>query len=111
VITKQGKKNSLVERFFMRVTFKFLPILTPLLIASSSAIAQQSEWKAGIAKVAITPEQPVWMAGYASRSRPSEGKVHDLYARALALQDKRGSRVVIKVHELTRQAGRKAKHE
>jgi hypothetical protein len=52
-----------------------------LLIASSSAIAQQSEWKAGIAKVAITPEQPVWMAGYASRSRPSEGKVHDLYAR------------------------------
>jgi hypothetical protein len=49
-----------------------------LLIASSSAIAQQSEWKAGIAKIAITPEQPVWMAGYASRSRPSEGKVHDL---------------------------------
>lgn len=65
----------------MRVTFKSLAVLTLLLIASSCAITQQSEWKAGIAKVAITPVQPVWMAGYASRSRPSEGKVHDLYAR------------------------------
>lgn len=79
----------------MRVTFKFLTVLTLLLIASSSAFAQQSDWKAGIARVVITPEQPVWMAGYASRSRPSEGKVHDLYGRALALQDKRGNRVVI----------------
>jgi len=35
------------------------------------------------------------MAGYASRLRPSEGKVHDLYARALALQDRQGNRIVI----------------
>ena len=33
-------------------------------------------WKAGLAKVVITPEKPIWMSGYASRNKPSEGKVH-----------------------------------
>lgn len=80
---------------YVSVTFKSLIVLTLYLIVLSSAFAQASEWKAGTARVVITPEQPVWMAGYASRSRPSEGKAHDLYARALALQDKRGNRVVI----------------
>ena len=42
-------------------------------------------WKAGLAKVVITPEKPIWMSGYASRNKPSEGKIHDLYAKALAL--------------------------
>jgi len=52
-------------------------------------------WKAGIATVVITPEQPMWMAGYASRTKPSEGKIHDLYAKALALEDGQGTRLVI----------------
>jgi hypothetical protein len=54
-----------------------------------------SEWKAGTASVVITPEQPMWMAGYAARDKPSEGKVHDLNAKALALEDARGRRLVI----------------
>ncbi|MFM8393486.1 MAG: neutral/alkaline non-lysosomal ceramidase N-terminal domain-containing protein, partial [Acidobacteriota bacterium] len=66
-----------------------------LLMVSAGAQAQGLEWKAGVARVAITPTEPVWMAGYASRTRPAEGKVHDLYARALALEDRRGARVVI----------------
>ncbi len=56
---------------------------------------QQAEWKAGIASVAITPEQSMWMAGYAARTKPSEGKIHDLYAKALALEDAQGGRLVI----------------
>lgn len=87
--------NEKFEELLMRILLKRIFLLTLLLIAPSSVFAQQGEWKAGIGKVVITPEQPVWMAGYASRTRPSEGKVHDLYARALALQDKRGNRVVI----------------
>lgn len=35
------------------------------------------EWKAGVEKVNITPEQSMWMAGYGSRDRPSEGTLHD----------------------------------
>ncbi len=35
------------------------------------------------------------MAGYASRNKPSEGKSQDLFAKALALEDAAGSRVVI----------------
>ena len=55
----------------------------------------QSDWKAGVASVAITPEGSMWMAGYAARDKPSEGKVHDLHAKALAFEDGEGTRLVI----------------
>ena len=55
----------------------------------------KTEWKAGVGSVVITPEEPMWMAGYASRDKPSEGKVHDLRASALALEDSEGVRLVI----------------
>jgi neutral ceramidase len=47
----------------------------------------QSGWKAGLAKAVITPREPIWMAGYAARTKPSEGVLADLYVKALALQD------------------------
>jgi len=56
---------------------------------------QQSSFKAGVASIVITPDEPMWMAGYAARNKPSEGKVHDLNAKALALEDKHGTRLVI----------------
>jgi neutral ceramidase len=55
----------------------------------------QTEWKAGTAAVVITPAGPMWMAGYAARDKPSAGKVHDLNAKALALEDSHGTRLVI----------------
>jgi neutral ceramidase len=61
----------------------------------AAAQQQQPEWKAGLASSIITPEQPMWMAGYAARDKPSEGKVHDLRAKALALQDAEGTRLII----------------
>lgn len=56
---------------------------------------EQEKWKAGIATTVITPEQSMWMAGYAARTKPSEGKVHDLRAKALALEDAQDTRLVI----------------
>jgi len=47
-------------------------------------------WRAGSARVAITPKQPMWMAGYGSRNKPSEGAIHDLWAKALVLEDQGG---------------------
>ena len=35
--------------------YLFVPVFT---------FAQQAEWKAGFARVKITPEEPVFMAGY-----------------------------------------------
>ncbi len=57
--------------------------------------ARKAEWKAGVAVTKITPQQSMWMAGYAARKKPSEGTTLDLFAKALALEDGHGSRVVI----------------
>jgi hypothetical protein len=37
----------------------------------------------------------MWMAGYAARTKPSDGAVHDLWAKALALEDPAGKRAVV----------------
>ena len=68
--------------------------------ASACASEVEAEWKAGIATVVITPEQSMWMAGYASRKKPSEGKIHDLWAKALALEDAEGTRLVVVATDL-----------
>jgi hypothetical protein len=51
-------------------------------------------WKAGLAKAVITPEKSVWLAGYGSK-RPPDGKLHDLWMKALALEDTSGQRAVL----------------
>lgn len=52
-----------------------------------SALAQgQTGWKAGAASVTVTPQQPIWMAGFASRDKASERVTADLHVKALALQ-------------------------
>jgi hypothetical protein len=64
-------------------------------IVAASDPAANAAWKAGTARVAITPKQPMWMAGYAARNRPSEGSVHDLWAKALAFEDPSGRRAIL----------------
>ena len=59
-----------------------------------------SGWKAGVSKAIITPGESMWMAGYASRNRPSEGKIVDLWAKALALQDTNGKIAVLVTTDL-----------
>ncbi len=53
-----------------------------------------ANWKAGTATAVVTPQQFLWMAGYAARKKPAEGKVQDLFAKALALEDEQGGRLV-----------------
>jgi neutral ceramidase len=60
----------------------------------SSARGQDVAWKAGVAKAIITPEKGVWLAGYGSK-RPPDGKLHELWMKALALEDPAGRRVVL----------------
>lgn len=44
-------------------------------------------WRIGVAQTDITPKDLLWMAGYANRKKPAEGKVQSLYAKALVLED------------------------
>src|SRR3954451_24326636 len=61
----------------------------------ASAAEPSPAWRAGIARVDTTPAAPVWMSGYASRSSPSQGVAHPLAAKALALADTQGNKVVL----------------
>ena len=69
-------------------------------VADVAAAAGQATWNVGTASVVITPEGPMWMAGYAARNKPSEGKIHDLFAKALAIEDADGTRLVIVTMDL-----------
>jgi hypothetical protein len=62
---------------------------------SASGLESPATWKAGVASQVITPKKDIWMAGYASRKKPADGKAQDLFAKALALEDQRGERFVI----------------
>ena len=42
----------------------------------------------------------MWMAGYGSRNKPAEGKVMDLWAKALCLEDSAGKRLVLVTTDL-----------
>jgi neutral ceramidase len=62
-----------------------------------TTIAIQGElptWKAGVAKAVITPQTSVWLAGYGTKRAP-DGKLHELWAKAMALEDEKGRRVVL----------------
>ncbi|MBY0589486.1 neutral/alkaline non-lysosomal ceramidase N-terminal domain-containing protein [bacterium] len=64
-----------------------------LLLMMNSAHADG--WKVGLAKRIITPTEPLWMAGYAARTKPAEGKLQDLWIRTLAIEDPQGNEGVI----------------
>src|SRR6478752_9459813 len=57
-------------------------------------------YKAGTASHVITPTEPLWMAGYANRNKPCDTKRHDLWVKALALEDPAGNRFVLLTSDL-----------
>lgn len=76
----------------LALTLSFLILIHPTTSAFENPI---NSWKAGTAKVKITPEESMWMAGYAFRDHPSEGTLTDLWAKALILEDSHGKRAVM----------------
>lgn len=79
--------------WFLWACICVLPILTA--IAGGTA-----NYRAGVARVEITPPVPYWMSGYAARTHPSEGTLQPLWAKALSLRDSRGNRVVFVTTDL-----------
>jgi neutral ceramidase len=56
--------------------------------------AKKDEWKAGLGRRVITPQNDVWLAGYGTKRAP-EGKIHDLWVKVLALRDPAGRKIVM----------------
>lgn len=69
----------------------FFPACLILTAYLGAADVSPVTWKAGAASAKITPEGPMWMAGYASRTKPSEGVELDLFAKALVIEDRQGT--------------------
>ena len=65
--------------------------LATLLALAGAAASGGAELRAGAAKVPITPQGSIWLAG---RNRASAGVAGEIYARALALDDGAGGRAV-----------------
>ncbi|HZT31039.1 MAG TPA: neutral/alkaline non-lysosomal ceramidase N-terminal domain-containing protein [Bryobacteraceae bacterium] len=83
----------------MAKRFLVLLALGAFAAVESPALAQ-SRWKAGAAKIDITPRESIWMAGYGMRTKPSEGVRQEIYAKALVLEDETGTRTVLVTSDL-----------
>ena len=70
------------------------------LCAEQPVPAAPSCWKVGLAQVKITPERPMWLAGYAGRTKPAEGTLDDLWVKVLALESADGRRAVLVTSDL-----------
>jgi neutral ceramidase len=63
-------------------------------------VVRADDFRAGTARVEITPGLPFWLTGYASRNAPATNVTHRLSARALALTDSAQGRLVIVTADL-----------
>jgi neutral ceramidase len=70
-------------------------LLWLLLLGCASPEPAGTPFKVGTARAKITPQEPLMLAGYGSRNKPSEGVAADLWARALAIDDGTGEPKVI----------------
>ena len=85
-----------MRRFIQIVIFILLLFADFTVCAGTHA----TNWKAGVAKVKITPEHNIWMAGYAARTHPSNGVLHDLWAKALFIEDSLGNSALLVTTDL-----------
>ena len=71
-----------------------------LLVVAMAAQMDAATMKAGFARVNITPKSPIYLSGYAARTKPSEGVLQPIWAKALAIQDTKGAKTVIVTTDL-----------
>lgn len=64
------------------------------------AFGADAGYQAGVSRKIITPTGPLWMSGYGSRDKPCEVKQHDLWIKALAIQDPQGHQAVVLTSDL-----------
>ena len=68
----------------------FVAVLVGFQVVAGRAEASAEGWMAGVARTDITPGEFMWMSGYGGRDHVAEGKLTDLWAKALVLKDAEG---------------------
>ena len=66
-------------------------LLTPLLAGTLWG----ADFKAGFGRRQITPPMPIWMAGFENRTHPAESIAHDIWTKALAIEDAGGQKLIV----------------
>ena len=71
-----------------------------VLLAAISAPRAAAAMQAGVASIDITPKESIWLGGFASRTKPSQGIRQHIFAKALALRDETGATAVLVTADL-----------
>ena len=79
-----------MARFSPFVRFCLLGLLGSLGFLPQAMGQKVDGWQVGMARKLITPSEPIWMSGYASRNRPADSTRTDLWVKAMALKDRDG---------------------
>jgi hypothetical protein len=77
-----------------------LGVVIVLSLITTSARADEPSWKAGVARVNISPELPIWLSGYGGRDKPAMTKHDELWAKALVIEDAAGQRAALVTMDL-----------
>lgn len=70
-----------------------LTLLVSLALAHAAWPA--ADFRAGVARIEITPPVPFWLSGYAARTNPAPTVRTALWAKALAIEDGAGAQAVL----------------
>ncbi len=77
-----------------------LAILLFAILLAFLPLTALASWEAGLAKIDITPTEPVPLAGYGGKTRMSQGVEHPIWLKALALRDETGATSVLVTADL-----------
>lgn len=77
---------------------RVLPAMALLLVTMAGPV--RGGWRAGAARVDITPTEAVWLAGYGNRDRPVSKVLRPIFVKALALRDDTGKTSVLVTSDL-----------
>ena len=80
---------------YLRISLLLCGFHLALGAARGAAAPESPLWQAGAARTKITPDRMIWMSGYGNRNQPAQGKLTDLWAKALALQGPAGHRALV----------------
>jgi neutral ceramidase len=89
------RKITIKKRNVSLCLFVIIFSIQYLLAQKKTGSFLQQHVKAGIAKMDITPDLPIWLSGYASREKPASGILHSLWAKALVIEGSHAEKVVI----------------
>ncbi len=99
---QQNGASAFIRAMIQRMPRRTAGLVALVLFVSAFhlAAAEDLPWKAGVSRAKITPQEPMWMAGYASRNKPAEGTEQELFAKALVVEDQAGSRWIVLTTDL-----------